>query len=222
MSTIVANRKRVTKPSPLSSADHDQGREEIIRAAARAFMTAGFAGSSLDTVADELGCTKGRIYYRYRSKHDLFLDVQKEAMRMNFSVIEPHAQSSASAGDRLRAMVVDQILLIMSELPFQRVMVQGVEMHLEGSTTPVQREMLETLIRWRDEYENTFVKVVEDGVRTGEFRKVNPKVFVKVLLGSLCWMTFWYRTKSDETQAKRRKFALELADCMLHGIFVNE
>ncbi|MDO8597474.1 MAG: TetR family transcriptional regulator, partial [Sulfuricaulis sp.] len=51
-------------------------REEIVEAAARAFMTRGYDGASLDLVASELGCTKGPIYYRYKSKADLFFDVQ--------------------------------------------------------------------------------------------------------------------------------------------------
>ncbi|MBN9428370.1 MAG: TetR family transcriptional regulator [Burkholderiales bacterium] len=200
-----------------ADADSDN-RYEIVRAAARAFMVNGYAGTSIDMVADELGCTKGRIYYQYQGKADLFFDVQREAMRMNIAVIEPYVNAQGSAYERLRSMIEKQILLNMAEQPFQRVLVQGVEMHLEGSTTPAQREVLNMLIQRRDEYEQHFVTVVSQGVKSGEFRAVDPRLFVKVMLGSIIWLTVWYRPRPDETQPKRERLASEMTDYMLQGL----
>jgi hypothetical protein len=109
-------------------------------------------------------------------------------------------------------------VLIMEQQPFQRVLVQGVEMHLEGSTTPAQREVLDLLVRQRDEYEQHFAKVVGEGVRKKEFRTLDPRLFCKVLLGSITWLTMWYRPPSEDTAAKRQRLAGELADCMLNGL----
>lgn len=206
---------RTASTSAEGSSDN---RQEIVRAAARAFMINGYAGTSIDMVADELGCTKGRIYYQYEGKADLFFDVQREAMNMNIAVIEPFVNAEGSALDRLRNMIVQQILLNMAEQPFQRVLVQGVEMHLEGSTTPAQREVLKLLIQRRDEYEECFVKMVTQGMELGEFRSVNPRLFVKVLLGSIIWQTVWYRPRPGETAESRQRLAVEMADYMLEGL----
>src|SRR5690554_6407230 len=59
----------------------DAAREEILDAAALAFMQKGFTATSIDDVADSLGATKGRIYHYYRSKTDIFIDVHLEALR---------------------------------------------------------------------------------------------------------------------------------------------
>jgi len=193
-------------------------RREIIEAAARAFMTSGYAGSSIDAVARELGCTKGRIYYEYDAKADLFFDVQDEAMRMNIRAVSPHAQAAGPARERLRRMLEDQIELIMTRLPFQRVLVQGVEMHQQGRTTPAQRAVLDAQVRQRDAYEKLYAKVISEGVKRGEFRAVNPRIFVKVLLGSLIWVTVWYRPRRGETAAVRQALARELADYMVGGL----
>ena len=213
--TIRARAAAATDVAPLAGEDN---RAEIIRAAARAFMVNGYAGSSIDMVAEELGCTKGRIYYQYKGKADLFFDVQREAMRMNVDTVEPHARATGSPYERLCTMVEKQILLIMEQQPFQRVLVQGVEMHLEGSTTPAQRQVLDLLIRQRDHYEQLFVKVVAEGVRKKEFRSVDPRIFCKVLLGSIVWLTLWYRPLEDDTPAKRQRLARELTDYMLNGL----
>lgn len=201
-------------PAPVS----DDNRIEIIRAAARAFMVNGYAGTSIDMVADQMGCTKGRIYYQYKGKTDLFFDVQREAMRMNMEAVEPHARATGSAYGRLRTMVERQVVLIMEQQPFQRVLVQGVEMHLQGSTTPAQREVLDLLIRQRDDYEELFVRVVAEGVRQREFRHVDARTFCKVLLGSIVWLTVWYRPNDQDPPEKRERLARELADYMLNGL----
>ena len=39
----------------------ESGKEAILAAAARCFMTSGFSDTSIDDVADSLGATKGRI-----------------------------------------------------------------------------------------------------------------------------------------------------------------
>lgn len=211
--------KPITAATPKRAARSDaRSREEIIEAAARAFMNKGFDGSSIDMVADELGCTKGPIYYNYKSKADLFFAVQQEGMRMNMEAVRPLAMAAGPAGERLQQMVERQVLLIMSHLPFQRVMVQGVEMHLEGSTTVAQRETLDGLITQRDDFEKLFVRVVKEGVKSGEFGSVDPGIFVKVLLGSITWMTMWYRPKDGETQAKRTKLAKEITRYALNGL----
>ena len=65
----------------------EEGRAEILDAAAVAFMKKGFAATSINTVADALGCTKGRIYYQFESKSDLFFAVHREAMAMNLDAV---------------------------------------------------------------------------------------------------------------------------------------
>jgi AcrR family transcriptional regulator len=205
--------KKLLSPEPAGS-----GRQEILVAAARAFMTKGYAGTSIDSVAEVLGCTKGRIYYEYKAKADLFFEVQDEAMQMNIRAVAPHAMAGGPARERLRLMLEGQLALVMTQLPFQRVLVQGVEMHLQGPTTVEQRAVLARQIKHRDAYEKLFVKVLADGVRRGEFRAVKPRIFVKVLLGSLIWVTVWYRQRTGETAAAREALARELADYMMEGL----
>ena len=209
-----ARARRATAPAEREGSS----RRQIVEAAARAFMTNGYAGSSIDAVARELGCTKGRIYYEYDAKADLFFDVQDEAMQMNIRAVSPHANATGPARARLRRMLEDQIELIMTRLPFQRVLVQGVEMHQQGRTTPEQRAVLDQQIRHRDAYEKLYVKVIADGVRRGEFRKVNPRIFSKVVLGALIWVTVWYRPRRGETAPARDALARELADYMMEGL----
>lgn len=195
-----------------------EGREAVLDAAARAFMRQGYAATSIDDVAEELGATKGRIYYYYRSKADLFFDVHRESMRQNLEGTGAIAREGGSPVGRLERMVRAHALLMMTHLPFQRCSVLGVEMHLAGSTTRRQRETLHEIIALRDEYEGLFVRVVEEGIAAGEVRELDAKLVVKALLGALNWITVWYRQRDTDTEESRARIADEIAAYLIDGL----
>jgi len=206
----------VPLPDPLR--ESRDGRSEILTAAAQAFMANGYTATSIDTVAERLGCTKGRIYYHYKSKADLFFDIHRRAMRMNLERIEPIACGRGSPTERLGRMIHAHSMLVMEHLPEQRVSVQGVEMHLAGSTTPEQRRTLRAIIDMRDHYEQLFVDVLSQGMASGEFDAFEPRRVVKPLLGSLNWLTVWYRPRPGETAEAREQLAGENVRFLLHGL----
>lgn len=186
---------------------------ELLDAAAHAFTEMGFAATTIDSVADQIGVTKGSVYYYYRSKTDLFFAVHRRAMQLNLDTVTPLAEdASASPSQRLWNMAHAHTHLMMEHLPYQRVTVQGVELHLAGRTTAGQRVELEDLVRQRDRYESLFRAVIEAGMAAGDFRRGVPALLVKPLLGALNWTTMWYRPRVGETQADREAIARDIAD----------
>ncbi len=53
-------------------------RRRLIDAAAKVFARQGYAGASLDEIAEEAGFTKGAVYSNFASKDDLFLTALEE------------------------------------------------------------------------------------------------------------------------------------------------
>ncbi|WP_288580039.1 TetR/AcrR family transcriptional regulator [uncultured Methylobacterium sp.] len=196
----------------------DENRAEVLRAAAIAFMAHGYAATSIDTVADALGATKGRVYYYYRSKTDLFFDVHRQAMTMNLSVMRPLATSARPPRDRLVAMARAHAMLVMDHLPTQRVLNQGVELHLSGRTTAAQRDVLGELMAMRSQFERLYVDVLSEGVASGDFRALDPRLGAKSVLGALNWMTVWYSPRPEESPETRDRIADELATFVLHAV----
>src|SRR3954454_20132596 len=45
----------------------------LLAAAAQTFAERGFEAATMDEIAERVGLTKGALYYRYKSKDDLFL-----------------------------------------------------------------------------------------------------------------------------------------------------
>lgn len=193
-----------------------ESREEILRAAAELFMEYGYAATSIDAVAERLGATKGRIYHHYRSKADLFFDVQIAAMNRLNEELEPIARAPGNAIERLSAMALRHIQVILTELPMQKVAVQGLERHLLGSSPAAKR--LRSVIKMRDDYENLFAEVIDEGIRAGVFFELPPKLATKPFFGALNWATVWYSQRRLQSAEAIDDLARTLAAYAMRGL----
>ncbi|MCU0506360.1 MAG: TetR/AcrR family transcriptional regulator [Chloroflexi bacterium] len=66
----------------------ERTRQELLAAAARVFAAKGFAGASVDDVAEAAGYTKGAVYSNFASKTDLMLALIEDRIRRQSEVIE--------------------------------------------------------------------------------------------------------------------------------------
>jgi AcrR family transcriptional regulator len=190
--------------------------EEVLRAAAELFMEFGFAATSIDAVADRLGCTKGRIYHHYRSKADLFFKVQVAAMTRLLDEIEPLARNTGKAIDRLSAMAFRHTQIILTELPMQKVAVQGLERHLLGAS--VTNKRLRDVIKMRDDYENLFAEVIDEGIREGYFVDLPSKLATKPFFGALNWATVWFSQRRLQDRDAVNEIAGTLTAFAMRGL----
>jgi AcrR family transcriptional regulator len=184
-------------------------------------MERGYAATSLDTVAEFLGATKGRIYYYYKSKADLFFGVHREANLLSLRTVETIANSPGMPTERLRRMILAHIELLGSHSPLLRVAQQALDMHIYGSTTPDQRKLLDALVTMRDEYERCFAGVLSEGTKSGEFRPCDPAIAIKTLLGGLNWMTTWYRPGHARESGLPKRVTSEIVDFFFHGLVLR-
>ncbi len=192
---------------------------EILDAAADAFTRQSYDATTLDQIGDVLGVTKGSIYYHYRSKIDLFIAVYRRAMEMNIEAVAPIARGQdAPALRRLHRMAHTHSLQVMKHLSYQRVAVQGLELHLMGRATEEQRARLQEIISLRDEYEDLFTGVIAEAMDAGELPPLDPRLMVKPFFGAINWTTMWYRPRSGETAADRDALATRLADFVVNGL----
>lgn len=187
-----------------SVAASETGREAIVFAAADCFMETGYTATSIDDVADRLNATKGRVYHYYRSKAELFFDVHRRGMEINLAAIEPIAMRSGDAAARLGEMCRTHLRVMLEYLNFQRVVMQGVEMHLAGSTTPSERRQLALLMQERERYEGLFRKVLVEGRSQGRFAFSSASFASKAVLAIVNNPVLWYRRRDEENEGSRQ------------------
>lgn len=195
-----------------------ESRSEILGAAAELFMEFGYTATSIDAVAEHLGSTKGRIYHHFRSKADLFFAVQSSAMNRLMAEIEPIARSSAGPADKLAAMALRHTQILLTELPMQKVAVQGLERHLLGASAARHMKTLRSIIRMRDDYERLFAEVIDEGIRQDLFIDLPVNLATKPFFGALNWATVWFSQRRMQTENEINEIAHELAAFALRGL----
>jgi AcrR family transcriptional regulator len=196
----------------------ENSRADILEAAARCFMDRGYTETSIDDVARSLGATKGRIYHHFRSKADLFAEVFKAGMDMNYAAVEPFLALKGPAPARWRRMAFAHVMQMITTKPFQRAVWMGVEMHLRGATTPEQRTAFSELLEYRSSYGNLFREVILAARDDGVFAFENLSITNQLMFMTLNSPIFWYAPRTGETRADIEALADQVVTCAWRGL----
>jgi AcrR family transcriptional regulator len=192
---------------------------EILEAAAKAFSQRGYAATSIDDVADVLGCTKGRIYHYFRTKGDLFIGIHQQAIEWALEAVRPVAeQQDLGPAEKLRMMVHRHALHLMDRADYMGPAQYHVEMNL-ASEGRNKDDAVARIFKMRRRFEAYFVDVMRAGIAAGVFRDADVNVLVKAVLGTVNWMNVWYRPGGRrDSAAARERIAAELAEYALRGV----
>jgi AcrR family transcriptional regulator len=122
MMGLVSPRSRT---APSREEKKAQTRARLLDAAAVVFAKKGFAGASLDDVADEAGLTKGAVYSNFANKTDLIrvlldlhLGVRSDAIPGEVDPHLPQPEQAARAGELFMAMLTEERESYLLELEF--------------------------------------------------------------------------------------------------------
>jgi AcrR family transcriptional regulator len=190
------------------------GREEILRAAALAFMKRGYNGTSIDDIADQLKATKGRVYHYYRTKQAIYLDVRRSQLSRLLAALEEAAAEPGSPDERLRRMISTQIQLVESDRPAMYLALGSRFVDVPMEANEDLTKALDEIEAMRHRLEDNFRRVVEEGMRTGVFRKVNATIVAKTCLSAGQMTVLWLH----DVALSADQVAAEMADHLLTGL----
>jgi AcrR family transcriptional regulator len=89
----------------LNHAAHAVRRDEILDVAERLIRTRGYDAMSIQSVQDELGCSRGALYHYFGSKEQILSAVIERTTAAGMAVMEPVAADPELSGfDKLRAL----------------------------------------------------------------------------------------------------------------------
>ncbi|MEU6829391.1 TetR/AcrR family transcriptional regulator [Nocardia beijingensis] len=200
---------------PAAEAD---AKSRILDAAAEAFMTYGFFGTTIDAIADEVGATKGLVYYHFRSKFDIFIAAYEEGMRRARAYVEPHSRLPGTGYERLMAMSNAHVVNLMTDLGYHHLVHQGVREQSSAALKPRQREALTRLNELRRDYEHLFQVVLTEGASDGSLRPVEPRLATRTLLSNLNAVDIWYHRDEGQSDAEIAALAESVVDLTVNGL----
>lgn len=154
-------------------------RERLLREAADIFSRKGYAATSVGEIVAAAGVTKPVLYYHFESKEGLYLNLMEEGLGKFRATVEAALQSNTgTAADRIRRLCETLIGLALENLSISR-LTRGIRFaQPQGAPVFDVGEFPRTI-------QKALLRIVEQGVRSGEFAPVSPSDLVWVIMGLL-------------------------------------
>jgi AcrR family transcriptional regulator len=169
---------------PIPTASKGKRASHVYRIAAEIMCQKGYAGTSMNDIAEAAGLTKAGIYHYIRGKEELLFEIMSYAMdNLDQRVVAP-AQEIADAEQRLRKIVEGHTTSLLEG-------VGAITIVLEE--TPALTAAHRRLIKGRKRGYFEFIRqTLEQLESEGKLRSVNPTIAAFSLLGMILWISRWY------------------------------
>jgi len=151
-------------------------REKIIQAAAKLIIEKGVANTSLADIADEVGISKGTLYYYYATKGDLIFDISVRHMEhiTNTIIAWINGHGRDRPPESVLQMVIETVLKSETRGYIHFYLVQEA---LSGNHESLKIRFTEEYDRWLD--------LIEQGLRLILPKETDFKTISRVLLSTI-------------------------------------
>jgi len=152
-------------------------REALIRAGTDRFAALGFDGATVEAIASAAGVNKAMINYHFGGKRGLYQTILVSVMEREEAVLGEIANADLPADRKLGAFIADFASFADREPALPAMMIREAMAggpHLDDEALP---KFLAVFVRVRE--------IVEQGMREGTFRAVNPLLTHLTVVGSL-------------------------------------
>lgn len=171
--------------------------------AARAFRERGYHNTSLDDIASELNVTKPTVYHYVENKEQLLFECFRAGLKLIMHGIEEQKDSTATARERLAAVIGRYAEAITSD--FGWCMVQAENQDL----SPAMSRKVKAL---KSEIDQALRTLIRAGLADGSIRPCDEKMTAFALAGALNWIAHWYRSDDQLAASEIAQRFIELFD----------
>ncbi|HIE38595.1 MAG TPA: TetR/AcrR family transcriptional regulator [Anaerolineales bacterium] len=183
---------------------------QLLDAATHLFREKGYHNTSMQDLADALGIQKASLYYYVESKEELLLRLLERGSSLLGARIDQIYAADLPPVEKLRRVLENHAMTVMEHLNLISVYIQ------EYRRLPPER--LGEVLAERKHYEQVLMRILEDGIASGDFRPVNVKIVMLGVLGMLNWVHQWF---SPAGELSPQEIATILTDLVLRGVLAG-
>lgn len=165
-------------------------KEMISLAAARLFREKGFPSTGMRDLAGDVGVEAASLYNHIRSKSELLQEICfRVANDFNTQLQEVENNNVLNSIEKLESIVRFHIAMWVNRL--DEVMVTTNE------SKYLEEPYNATFLNERRIYVRRLEQIIEEGIRKGQIRKVEPYAVVLTVMSAVRGIEFWHRTKKN-------------------------
>lgn len=182
--------------------------QEIYEQASRLFAERGFAGTSFQDIADAVGLTRPALYHYVKNKDELLARLVAEfTVDPAASIAAEAARTDRDPAQKIRAIVAANVRRQGEHADRFRLLIRS-EADLPAGIAASYAANRRAVLR-------SVASVISEGVRSGVFREVDPRVAALGVLGLSNWVAWWYQPGGHDDLAR---ICEELADQAVAGL----
>src|ERR1700722_6223836 len=189
-----------------NGAAREARRLEILRSAASAFRRYGYHGTNLNQIAAIVNMTKGNLYNYFKSKEEILFFCHDYGMKRLLKMLAGIEKSPYPADVKLRRFILGFVHGMVDEL-------DGEILALEVKELSDTR--LRQIIAKRNKLDRGMRRIIQNGMKSGIFRAVDPKLLSFTIWGSMNWIPRWFNPQGG---AGSVEISEVMVDCYLNGM----
>lgn len=192
------------RQSPRKSGDERW--KELLEVSARMFADRGYAATSLQHIADELGMLKGSLYYYIKTKDDLLYEVIRGVYWEGVANFRRITTGPGDAVDRLEHAIQGHVRYLIDNITATTVFLHEFDQLSSG-----RREELSAL-----GYTEQLRDLIRAGQAEGSIRpEIDASMAALAVLGATNWIYRWYR---DPGSWEPDEIGRQFADIFVSGL----
>jgi AcrR family transcriptional regulator len=169
---------RAAGRNPRAAATDVAARERLSASATALFNRKGYSATTVREIVADAGVTKPVLYYYFRNKEGIFLDLMREAWAHFESLLDAVAEGPGSARQRLVRLADRTFALFMEHIGVARLM-------YAVYYGPPQGAPFFDFDRFHQRFQSSVRRMVEEGIRAGEFRRGNADDMTWAFIGAV-------------------------------------
>ena len=206
MNRTSANSARIPDGPPIHAHDEQAAkRERILAAALRLFAHEPYQAVTMDRVADAAGVAKGTLYLYFPSKDALYLGILSDGLNTAYRTFQSTADPRLPVAERLRRSIEVMVEFFDQRRDFLQFFATA-----EPRLAEERNRIIEAS---RERGFNFFASQIEEGIRTGAFRRIDPRLATFTIQGAIRSLLLYYGSGRPVCELSR-----ELGNMMLRSL----
>ncbi|HYL58884.1 MAG TPA: TetR/AcrR family transcriptional regulator [Candidatus Acidoferrales bacterium] len=194
-------------PSPLQT-EQIPKRERILAAALALFAHEPYQAVTMDRVAAKAGVAKGTLYLYFPSKDALYLGVLSDGLDTAYRTYQASADPRLPLVERMRRSIAVAVEFYDQRRDF---------LQFYATEEPRLAEARNRIIEGsRERGFNFFSSLIEEGIRSGVFAPVDPRLATFAIQGAIRSLLLYYGTSRPVSELSR-----ELGGLFLKSLAAN-